>query len=128
MHLSTVRLHTAARSRRGGALAASLFVAILLAGLGAGLVQLQTSVTQRHLASIDRARALYIAEAGLAEATHALAQGRSGVIGAADAPARHGSGLYWVESHEAGEGQLRLVSTGIVGRSSSRPEENTREK
>mgnify|MGYP003333440095 CR=1 FL=1 len=119
MHLSTVRLQTAARSRRGGALAASLFVAILLAGLGAGLVQLQTSVTQRHLASIDRARALYIAEAGLAEATHALAQGRSGVIAAADAPARHGSGLYWVEAHEAGEGQLRLVSTGVVGRSSS---------
>ena len=119
MHLSTHRVHSATRSRRGGALAASLFVAILLAGLGAGLVQLQTSVTQRHLASIDRARALYVAEAGLAEATHALAQGRSGAIGVANAPARHGSGLYWVEAHDAGDGQLRLVSTGIVGRSSS---------
>jgi hypothetical protein len=119
MKLHSSCLGRSAASRRGGALAASLVVAVLLAGLGAGLVQLQTSVTQRHLASIDRARALYIAEAGLAEATLALAQGRSGAIAAADAPARHGGGYYWVESSEGEQGQLRLVSTGIVGRSSS---------
>lgn len=107
----------ACKSRRGGALIASLIVATLLAGLGAGLVQVQTSITRRQTSSIDLTRAMYMAEAGLAEAFIALAQGKSGVIAGEDHPAALGGGLFWVEATEGADGQIKLKSTGIIERS-----------
>ena len=103
-------------ARRGGALAASLIVATMLAGLGAGLVQVQTAINRRQMAAIDQTRAMYMAEAGLAEAFIALAQGKSGVIATAKQPAEMGGGLFWVEATEGADGQVLLRATGMIGR------------
>jgi len=104
------------KARRGGALIASLIMATLLAGLGAGLVQVQTAITRRQMSAIDQTRAMYMAEAGLAEAFIALAQGKSGAIANANQPAKLGGGLFWVEATEGADGQVLLRCTGIIER------------
>lgn len=103
-------------SRRGGALAASLVVVILVAGLGAGLVSMQSSLTRRHDMSVDSKRALYVAEAGVAEAFAAMSLGKSGSVGTAEIPAAWGNGVYWVEATPDVSGNVHLKSTGLVGR------------
>jgi len=109
-------LQRAPKARRGGALIASLIVATLLAGLGAGLVQVQTAITRRQMSAIDQTRAMYMAEAGLAEAFLALAQGKSGAIADAAQPAELGGGLFWVETTEGADGQVLLRCTGMIER------------
>ncbi|MEM1450073.1 MAG: hypothetical protein AAF726_22270 [Planctomycetota bacterium] len=93
----------------------SLITVMLVAGLGAALIQLQASLDKRHAFSIDRRRALYIAEAGLAEAALAISQGKSGTLASEDQPALYGGGLYWVESIDLPENKIALVCTARVG-------------
>lgn len=88
---------------------------MLVAGMGAGLVQVISSSVRRQASSIDSTRALYIAEAGLSEAFLALAQGRDGAIGSAENLADFGGGYYWVTAEELGSGHVRLSSNGLYG-------------
>lgn len=101
--------------RRGSALVVSLVVVTLVAALGAGLVGVQSSLTARHDQAIDTKRALYIAEAGLAEAFLAVAVGKSGNVGSAEDPAGWDGGVYWVESAADAGGNIHLKSTGLAG-------------
>ena len=112
----TQRYRLARPGRRGGALVASLIVVTIIAGLGAGLVSVQASITKRHAQAIDQKRALYIAEAGLSEAFSAITVGKSGTIGSPDLPAEWGSGVYWVEAEPDEEGNIHLESVGLCGR------------
>lgn len=104
-----------ARTRRGSALVASLVFVTIIAGLGAALVQVHVSTTRQQQAGIDRIRALYVAEAGLAEAFVAVAQGKSGNVGSAAQPARFGDGVYWVEAEQQASGRVRLDAVGLRG-------------
>ena len=104
-----------AHPRRGSALLASLFVVVMIAGLGAYIVELQASFSRRQGSALDRKRALYIAEAGLAEAVLAISQGKSGALADEDVPARFHDGIYWVESEPLGDGRQMLTSRGRVG-------------
>ena len=88
---------------------------MIIASLGAGLVQLHTAIDKRHEFAIDRRRALYLAEAGLAEASFAVSQGRSGVIASALVPAGFGRGVYWVETDDLPGDRLALRCTAQVG-------------
>lgn len=94
----------------------SLIAVSVIAGLGAALIQVQSMMTKKHEFSIDRRRALYVAEAGLAEAALAVSQGKSGIIADENIPARFGAGVYWVESTDLPGDRLALVCTSRVGR------------
>lgn len=101
--------------RAGGVLAASLILVTLVASLGAGLIRLQTIVTRRHIQSVDHKRALYVAEAGVAEAFAAISLGKTGNVGSADEPAAFGNGVYWVEAEDIDAERVRLTSNGLCG-------------
>lgn len=105
-----------ATSKRGGALVVSMVFVTLVAGMGVCMVQMHTAQSRRQEVSLDRKRAIYIAEAGLAEAFLSVAQGKSGNIASADEPAIVGDGLYWVEAEQLEESKVSLVSTGLSGR------------
>jgi hypothetical protein len=89
---------------------------VIVAGMGVCMIQLHTGQTRRQEQMIDNKRALYIAEAGLAEAFMSVALGKSGNVGAPEIPARFGDGLYWVEATDQGGGQVGLISTGLCGK------------
>lgn len=102
-------------ARKGGALAMSLAVIALISALGVGLVQLQAALDRRQVGAADRRRALYVAEAGLSEATLAISQGRSGAVASDLVPALIGDGIYWVESEDLAGGRILLTSHAAVG-------------
>lgn len=104
-----------ARARQGSALVASLIVVASIAALGAYIVQIQSSFSRRQTQAIDRKRALYISEAGLAEASLAISMGKSGVLGSEEVPVRFHDGVYWVESEALSDGRKMLTSRGQVG-------------
>lgn len=113
------RRANSASSERGSALAASLALVVLIASMGAGLVQIVSSTTQRQAMGFDSMRALYVAEAGLAEGYLSLAQGRSGEVGSPAELAAYAGGLFWVTSEDLPNGLVRLVSNGLFGRGRS---------
>jgi hypothetical protein len=112
MHL--LKRHTNS-PQRGGALLVSLILMTVIAGLGMGLVQVNHALTRRQTTAIDTKRALYVAEAGLSEAFHALAIGQGGNVGTPEEPAAFGKGLFWVEAEQAKDGSVMLSSVGLVG-------------
>jgi len=100
-------------SERGSALAASLVVVMIIASLGAGLIQMHGAMARRQMQSVDNKRALYMAEAGLSEAFMAVTHGKSGKIGSPEIPAAFGNGLFWVEATEQPDNSVALVSHGL---------------
>ncbi len=103
-------------ARRGTALVASLIVVMVVATLGATLIQVSNAITRRQMTVIDTKRAFYVSEAGISEAFLAIHQGKSGNIAAPDEPAVFGDGVYWVEAETDPTGRITLRSTGLVGR------------
>lgn len=109
------RRGAARASLRGSALAFSLAMIALISALGVGLVQLQAALDKRQTGASDRRSALYVAEAGISEATLAVSQGRSGNIASEAVPARLGDSVYWVEAEELSGGRIRLMSQAASG-------------
>ena len=106
--------HAAANARkRGSALAISLIVVMVIASLGAGLIQMHGAIARRQMQSVDNKRALYIAEAGLSEAFMAVTHGKSGNIASEETPASFGNGIFWVEAAEQPDNTVALVSNGL---------------
>jgi len=103
------------RARRGGALVVSLMVVVVVASFGAAFIRFTSAVTRRQAYSADVKRALNLAEAGLAEAAFAIAQGKSGNVGREELPASFGKGVFWVEATPRDDGRIALVSNGLCG-------------
>lgn len=101
------------QERRGSALVLCLILVTLIAGLGAGLVQVSAALQRKQNQSINNMRALYIAEAGLAEAFLGLSQGRSGRVGTEIDLATFAGGYFWVTAEEQEGGLVQLESTGL---------------
>ncbi len=101
--------------RRGAALMVSLVAVMTIAGIGASMIQMQSAMNRRHAFSIDRRRALYVAEAGIAEAALAVSQGKSGILANAAVPAAFGGGVYWVETADLPDNRIALTCTSRVG-------------
>ena len=101
--------------KAGAALMMSLMCVTIVAGLGTVLLQMHSTVSRRQAFSVDRRRALYIAEAGIAEAALAVSQGKSGLIASPSQPAAFGGGVYWVETHDLPENRIALICTSQVG-------------
>lgn len=101
--------------RRGAALIMSLVAVMVIASLGAGLVQLQSIMSRKQAFAMDKRRALYIAEAGIAESALAVSQGKSGVIASENVPALYGGGVFWVDTVDLPDDRISLVCTAQVG-------------
>jgi len=106
---------TSSSGRRGGALLLSVVAVMVVSILAAGFLNLTLSVTRRMNASADAARALELAEAGLAEAYTGLALARTGALGSEAEPAVFGDGLLWVEAFEHAGGRVELRATAMHG-------------
>lgn len=101
------------KERRGSALVLCLILVTLIAGLGAGLVQMSAAHQRKQNQSINNMRALYISEAGLSEAFLSLSQGRSGEVGTEESLATFAGGYFWVTAEEQADGVIQLRSTGL---------------
>jgi hypothetical protein len=105
----------ARRDRRGGALAASLVVVMLMAMLSAAMLTLRGSMARRQLGALDAKRVFYVAEAGLAEGAASLALGKNGNVGSSADPARFGEGIFWTEALSPADGYTQLTCTALCG-------------
>ena len=94
----------------------ALVMITAIAVLGFSFLQITAGATRRQAADVDRLEAFYLAEAGLADAFQAVRMGRTGQIASEAEPAAYGEGLVWVDAVDTAEGQVRLTSTGLVGR------------
>lgn len=106
-------LRPAKPRKRGSALVFSLMLVGIVTVTGMAMLQLHIARGRRQGQATDNKRAIYIAEAGIAEAYLAVAQGRSGNIGSEAEPARFANGIFWVEAEDGDDGQVALRSTGL---------------
>lgn len=102
-------------AQRGSALVMSLVAVATVVVLSASFSQFASAVANRQAQAVNRKRAFYLAEAGLAEGFAGLTCSKSGIVGSLEAPALLGDGVFWVEAVELGEGVVRLESNGMVG-------------
>jgi len=93
----------------------ALIVVLIVSSLGAGYLLLIRSVSRKGTASLEISQSFYLAEAGLAEAFHAVRIGRSGQLGSETEPALYGNGLLWVDAITTPDGHVDLRSTAAVG-------------
>lgn len=99
--------------KRGSALVFSLMLVGIVTVTGMAMLQMHIARGRRQGQATDNKRAIYIAEAGIAEAYLSVAQGRSGNIGSEAEPARFANGVFWVEAEDGDDGQVALRSTGL---------------
>ena len=103
------------RRRRGAALLLSLLAVLAVGAISATISRIQSTMEGNQRFSVDRRAALYVAEAGMAEATLAVSQGKSGEIASEKFPAAFGRGVFWVESEDEADGSVELLCTAQVG-------------
>ncbi|MFT7668565.1 MAG: hypothetical protein ACI8X5_001259 [Planctomycetota bacterium] len=113
--IRNIRRLRAHPSRRGNLLVVSIVFVMVVASMGMVLLQTHTSQARRQTSATDQKRAMYIAEAGLAEAYMAVAQGKNGNVGTEDLPAVYADGIFWVEATNETENRVGLISTGLCG-------------
>lgn len=100
--------------RRGAALLLSLLAVLAVGAISATLRQVQATIDGDQRFCIDRRAALYVAEAGIAEATLAISQGRSGSMASEEIPAAFGEGFFWVEAQDRRDRSIELRCTAQV--------------
>lgn len=100
--------------RRGAALLLSLIAVLAVGAISATLRRVQTTIDGDQRFSIDRRAALYVAEAGIAEATLAISQGKSGAMASEEIPAAFGEGFFWVEAQDRPDRSIELRCTAQV--------------
>ncbi len=106
--------HLSSSPRRGAALILSLLAVLAVGAISATLRQVQTAIERDQRFSIDRRAALYVAEAGIAEATFAISQGKGGALASETVPAAFGAGVFWVEANDRTDGAIELRCTAQV--------------
>lgn len=120
MHVFERRLRAARPGRRGGALVMVAIVATVFASISLSLVTLNTTALREQRVSREEVDALYVAEAGLADAYSLVARGDPGERGTKGQQLSFGESSYWVDDVDLGGGRRALVSTATVGRSGAR--------
>jgi len=108
--------------RRGNTLISVMILTGTMTVLSLVLLRVGVSVSDEQLASVESARASYLAEAGISEGLEAIRSGKSGSVGTSDAPAYFGGGVVWVEATDLGGGltQLDAMAMKDGGRSALR--------
>lgn len=115
MQILKHRVSSSVRARRGGALVLSLVAVTTVVVLAASFSRFASAVANRQAQAVNRKRAFYVAEAGLAEAFAGFSCGKSGNVGSPEEPALLGEGVFWVEATELQPGVVRFESTGMIG-------------
>ncbi len=105
-----------ASRKQGGVLVAALVAVMAVAVMATCLLQVSRMTARRQSYALERRRAFYLAEAGLAEAYTGMMIGKTGAVGTEERPAKLGNGLVWVEATALDERRVQLVSTGMSGR------------
>lgn len=105
-----------ASPRAGGALLLAVTLVALTAVAAGAILGLSTATSGRQSAAVDNKRSFYIAEAGLSEAYAGLSAGQTGHIGTAEAPAKVGEGLVWVQASLIDDEHMRLRSSALCGK------------
>ncbi len=112
MREARVAMTTAARRQRGSIM---IFVAVLMSSmamLSLALVMMVSSSTAEQRGSRGELNAIYVSEAGLAQAVCELNNGGDGNLGGGDQPVSYGGGSYWVQATDLGSNTFALRSTG----------------
>lgn len=107
-----------AHHQRGAALITSLVIVTVLTGAAVAILMASVGVTSRTNTTVVRSRALQLAESGISQA---LANVGTNVpvgapaatqIGTAAAPRRKGTGSYWADIADQGDGTYLVTATG----------------
>lgn len=101
--------------RRGSAMVISIVGVFAVAAMSAVFLQMSHTITKRQTHSADLKRAMYLAEAGLAESYIGLSMAKTGNVGSSAEPALFGDGLFWVEAEEVDSTMVQLESTALAG-------------
>ncbi len=107
-------------NRRGVALVAVMIMMAGLATLSMALLSISMSAANTQRRSKEEIGALYVAEAGLADALFSLEQGGNGDLGSAKERVDFGGASYWTDTTENEDGTLSIVSTGLDGQGGAR--------
>ena len=98
-------------SRRGSALAISIFVVATLMGIAAALMATNLGGHREQRRTGDVMRARYASKVGLSQAVNLLYAGEEGVIGSAQAPVEWAGASFYVEQDALSSELIRLSST-----------------
>ncbi|MFT5051273.1 MAG: hypothetical protein ACI8QZ_002684 [Chlamydiales bacterium] len=118
--MRTLILPGPSRSRCGGALVATLIIVAVLAAMAATALTVNPSSKQVIDASRSRMRAIYLAEAGVAEALGTLyasglnGQAPAGSYGDRSTPRTSDAGEFWTQLLENSDGTYTAMSTAAV--------------
>lgn len=105
-------------SRTGGALLLALVTLTVLVGLS-GAMLMTSAASQREVGSaVERTRALYAAEAGVAHALEQISRGQQPDLGSAGAGVGFGGGDFWGDALKNADGSWTIHSVGRTGRAS----------
>jgi hypothetical protein len=116
MHTGSPGAHRASPDQRGSALLAVVGMTVTIAMLSAIMLQQSVQNLRHQAGSTDKSKALYVAEAGLAEGLLSLRTGGSGNVGTETQPAAFGDGAFWVTTVEDANGLFHIECTSITGR------------
>ena len=111
--MRTLKHLRAHRNRRGAAVYVALFILIPIAALTLALVQVGLRFSRENVRSGEDERALFTAEAGLADAYRHLKSSGTGFIGTAATPAYFGHGVYWTEVDQVANALFVIRSSAM---------------
>ena len=103
-------------TQSGSVLYMALLAIMTLAGLSLAMVQIGASYNAETQAEVDDERALYLAEAALAESVFAVRHGATGAVGTELAPARFGDGLVWSSAAVIDANRTVVTVAAAVGK------------
>jgi len=101
-------------ARRGNALLMSLVAIVGLTGIAGAILASSLSTKKEVTSAVDRTRALYAAEAGVSAALSQLTAGTTPNLGSASAPVSVGTGAYYGDVVNNGDGSFTVTSVGAA--------------
>jgi len=115
-------MRSTTRDQRGSILVVVLFANVLIAGLAYGFLVTVGSETRSQQGRTEQAKALYIAESGIADAVAnlvpVLVPGAPGRLGSPGAPVGFGGGGYVVDATAEADRTYTVLATASYGRAS----------
>lgn len=109
-----IRRMRSRRMRRGTALLITIIATMVLAGMSAMMIAVSGGLERENQATTHKLRALYAAEAGLAEGIASCRAGNIADIGAANAPLTFGQDGYWSTMVDNGDNTVTVTAFGTA--------------
>lgn len=100
------------KTRRGSATLAGLTAVVLITGLCGAMLFTTLGTTRERNATVERHRAVAVADSGVSHAVLNLVAGDTADIGSAAAPVALAGQSYWVQIVEDDDGFFTVTSTG----------------